>query len=206
MTGNIDNLIGLYNETRPWERKEGYQYYDLQRGRLSKRAEANNLELERVIAAFAVLSPNNAESTNYRALDTCIEICKGRLPYDARVIAYPLNKVKALNILFGEPIMDNLKGQKVTSFYWNTLDPDNNEIVTVDGHMYGAWINRRLVLRREAEIKSKDYKLACRDFQEAAARFQISTPRFQATLWLAWKRKHKILYQPQLNLEFMNML
>ncbi len=171
-------------------------YYGKQREHLQRRADAARIDVAPVIAAFCALSPNNAESTNYRALDTCLEIVAGRLPEDAKVIAYPPNKVKALAMLRGAPIDDVLRGRKVYSFYRNTLDPSDNSYVTVDGHMLGAWAGKRFILRREAEIKASEYAIICDHFRSAAECFKLPAPMFQAILWLTWKRKQNILWTP----------
>lgn len=80
--GNEDNLRRIYDQSQPWERIEGSLYYNRQRKQLERRANGTHA-LNKVAAAFAALSPNNAESTNYRALDTCLEIVAGRLPEEA---------------------------------------------------------------------------------------------------------------------------
>jgi hypothetical protein len=196
MRGNPDNLQILYERSLEYERTDGSLYYDNQRNRLRARAEGSGLTLGPVIAAFAALSPNNAEATNYRALDTCLDIISGVLPEAAPVIAYPLNKVKALAILRGASIEDTLKGRKVYAFYRNTLDPEDEEFITIDGHMLGAWTGRRFTLRRDAEIKSSEYPVISNHFRSAASCYQLSAPKFQATLWLAWKRIHRILWTP----------
>lgn len=201
MRGNPDNLIQLYNLTRGWERAEGALYYGKQKHRLQQRADVSSLPLESVVAAFCALSPNNAEATNYRALDTCIGITTGKLSPDSRVIAYTPNKVKALTILRGAPVLDVLHGRKVTAFYHNTMNPDDSSHITVDGHMLGAWCGKRFALRREACIRGdKEYDQISKDFKEGAECFRVAAPKFQATLWLAWKRIHRILYSPQLKL------
>lgn len=78
--GSQDNLIQLWHQTKDWERKEGFLYYDRQRERLTLLAKEYKIQTAAVIAAFCALSPNNAESTNYTALRTCLDILAGRIP------------------------------------------------------------------------------------------------------------------------------
>jgi hypothetical protein len=196
MRGNSNNLMKVYAQSLDYERADGAVYYDRQRERLQRRSDAAGLPLATVVAAFAALSPNNAESTNYRALDTCLGILSGSLPKDSPVIAYPPNRIKAMAILKGAPIDETLRGRKVYAFYRNTMNPEDGEWVTVDGHMLGAWTGVRLILRREAEIKSSEYPHIAEDFRSAASCHNLSAPRFQATVWLAWKRIHRILWTP----------
>lgn len=199
--GSQGNLIQLWHQTKDWERKDGFLYYDRQRERLTLLAKEYKRQTAAVIAAFCALSPNNAESTNYTALRTCLDILAGRLPGTARVIAYTANKTKALAILRGAKIEEVLRGRKVYSFFRNTIDPDDGRFITVDGHMLGAWCNRRFILRREAEISKGEYYLICEHFREAAQCLHIPAPRLQSTLWMAWKRINKILYNPQMSLQ-----
>lgn len=196
INGSIDNLLHVYSRSLPYERDDGYNYYELQRSRMQSRATTNHLSLETVTAAFCALSPNNNEATNYFALDTCLQIYHGKLPDSHPVVSYGSNKAKALAILRGADIDSTLRGQKVYSFYRNTLEPDNDQWVTIDGHMHGAWIGKRLILRRNAEIKRTNYPVIVDGFRQAARQVNLSAPRFQAILWLTWKRLHRILWAP----------
>ena len=205
MRGSQENLIALYSKTEQWEREAGRVYYDKQRARLASRADAAGLPLAQVIAAFCALSPNASELSNYIALDACISIVAGKLPEDAKVMAYPMNRAKALAILRGANIEEMLKGRKVYSFYRNTLDPNDSSYVTVDGHMLGAWCNQRFTLRRNAEIRASEYSVIVEHFRSAAECCCLPAPKFQATLWLAWKRVNRILWSPQLSFEWVHM-
>lgn len=202
--GNRENLEKVFNLSQPWEQEQGSQYYQRQRQRLAVCADAAALPVGAVIAAFAALSPNNAEKTNYMALETCIKIVSGELPETAKVISYGTNKDKALRMLRGADIDATLRGQKVYSFYRNTLDPNDDEFITVDGHMLGAWMGKRVLLRRFGEIGKGEYRIICEHFREAARNQGVLTTTFQATCWLTWKRVNRILYAayPQLTFEW----
>lgn len=197
--GRMTNIFKVWLESTPWEREDGYSYYDRQRCSLEHRVQSN-ITLNMVTAAFCALSPNNAESTTYTALDNCIGIVTGQLSSDTKVVAYPTNRIKALAILRGD--LSKLNGRKVTSFYHNTLNPDKDEYVTIDGHMLGAWVGARLLLKRDAHVKAFEYPIICEHFREVAQYAKISAPRLQSTIWLTWKRLHKIIYNPQLTLNW----
>lgn len=202
--GNPSNLLQVWSRADRWDVAEGCSYYTEQHGRMYDRylAYGGMYSLEQISAAFAALSPNNAESTNYRALDVCLGIVADELPPDTKVPAYGKNRAKALAILRGEPIDQHLRGQKVRSFHANTMDPANSSEVTVDGHMLGAWIGRRLILRREAEIPHAEYPLIREDFKQAASEVNMRVTAFQAVIWLTWKRLHGILRPPQITIPF----
>lgn len=201
MRGNAANLLNLYSQARPIDIQEGTTYYDRQSHRISTRAAAYDTSPDRAIAAFAVLSPNNAENQNYRALEVCLRIVTGDLPTDHPTPCYPINKFKALALLVGGEVSKYVVGQKVRSFYHNTLDPDDNHHVTIDGHMLGAWIGRRVKMKdREASIGRMEYEWARRDMVAVGEVVGLSGPRLQAVLWLVWKRVNGVLYDPQMRL------
>lgn len=199
---NLDNLLRLYDRADAEDRAEGRIYYPRQLERLERRAGPANLPLTAVAGAFAALSPNNAEKTNYIALDIAIRVVSGELPESAGIPAYPINRTKALRILRGEEPGIVLKGNKVRSFYYNTIDPNTSE-VTIDGHMFNAWRDRVTVLHsRELNFGDGQYARIASDFRAAAFWVGLRAPEFQATLWLTWKRVNRILWNPQQSFEF----
>jgi hypothetical protein len=202
MSIGVDNLLRLFDQADEHDYWDGFTYYDRQRSNLESFAEVSGIWAHQIIGAFAALSPNVDESGNYRALASCIAIFLGRLPQSAPVIGYGPNKAKALAILRGGNVLDILRGQKVTAFYHNTLNPDDPDApVTIDGHMYGAWLSRRVSLKRFADIKPATYLVIANDFRTASKRAQLPTARFQSILWLTWKRLNNILYNAQLKFE-----
>lgn len=199
--GSESNLRKLWAMSTDGERYDGATYYDNQRSRLLERAHHYRLPETAVIAAFAALSPNNSEKITYLALDICLGIHNGQYDPHYKVPAYGPNRIKALALLRGGPVLQILKGQKVTSFYFNTLDPNGNH-VTVDGHMLGAWMGRRVLLKRFSEIRKAEYSIISDHFRSAANWASLSVPKFQATLWLTWKRVNRILHSPQYQFEW----
>ncbi len=192
---SADNFLRVWEQALSWEKEEGAAYYDNQRERIALHAREviSALPLERCVGAFAVLSPNNDEASNYKALRRCCLITVGALPQNAKVNAYGRDRNKALGILAGEPLDQHLRGRKVSAFYHNTLHPDDSTVVTIDGHMFGAWKGKRYPLKKVPNIWQALYQEISSDMQEAAARCSLSAPRFQAVIWLAWKRLNRIL-------------
>jgi hypothetical protein len=99
-------------------------------------------------------------------------------------------------------VADVLCGQKVVSFFYNTLDPDDSTHVTIDGHMYNAYNGRRVRLVQTRKLSPKLYKAIAEDIRSVAATFGVPAPRFQSVLWLVWKRTHRILWTPQLSFDW----
>jgi hypothetical protein len=192
---HVSNLISVWDRALPWEREEGAAYYDSQRERILRtvRDVIPHVDASAAVAAFCVLSPNNDEASNYVALLTCSRIVIGELPEHTKVRAYGRNKTKAMALLRGASIQEQLRGRKVTSFYHNTMRPECSQLLTIDGHMYGAWIGKRISLKRIPNLTAPLYAEISEDVRMAAAQCSLSGPRFQSVTWLAWKRIHRIL-------------
>lgn len=200
--GSPANILHVWGQVEDWEKDEGQLYYPRQRDRLHSHAVKYGKGLSQVIAAFAVLSPNNDERSNYIALNTCLQIDAGIVGSAVKVRAYGRNTTKALAILKGEPIDQHLKGLKVRAFWANTLNPATSEEVTIDGHMLGVWVGQRLRLKREAEVPKWEYPLITADFKQAASRAGWPVVPFQASIWLAWKRINRIVWSPQMKFDW----
>lgn len=209
LTPNQRNLINIYSSLYSWEQKCGLEYYHIQRDRIRQtlRASGCRTTLEAAVAAFAVLSPNNHEITNHIALDKCLRISSGELHKSTRVPAYGKNKTKALTILerdylhLGELDPSQfVLGQKVFAFYHNTLHPNDDTYLTVDGHMHSVWIGRRLMLKREAEVSKEKYKTISNDIRLCAQILGVLATGFQAGLWIGWRRMIAAPNQPWLEL------
>ena len=80
----VSNFLKLYDMAREWEIETGTHYYDEQRARIGsfcmprmkKQFYPKGWE-NHMVGAFAVLSPNNSEAMNYRALKTCLANAAG---------------------------------------------------------------------------------------------------------------------------------
>jgi len=198
---SIDNLMMVYQKATVWERSFGLKYYDTQRQRLSVRALQRGMHPSAVVAAFAVLSPNNSEKHTYRDLDVCIGILSGELSPMTKTSAYPLNKLKALSCLQGRHPLTILKGNKVVAFYRNTMNPDDSRFVTVDGHMAGAWVGQRFLMR-EARITDRLYREIAEGVRTVSREVGCAAPRLQSILWLAWKRIQNAAHNPQMEFDW----
>lgn len=199
---NRANINAVYLSSTLAEKRLGFSYYEQQYSNLESFAICGNYPVDRIIAAFAALSPNNQESTNYKALASCIAIARGIIPSDAPVIAFNSAKHKALTLLMDPrmPIEEILQGPKTYAFYRNTLDPDNDKYMTIDGHMYNIWANQVINLQ-DVDFPPNMYAKVSRDFKFEAVLHTISPARFQSILWLTWKRIHNIVSSDQLSFE-----
>ena len=196
------NLCFLWDMRQPYDldHLDAYQGYNHTIGILAKHY---NFPKTRCIAAFAALSPSISESQNYRALEAICLHLNGDAPAKLRLSGYGKNKAKAIAILSGKPIKDHLRGRKVIAFYNNILRPNDSEFVTVDGHLYNAWMGKRLNLTDpKLRVTDKIYDDIAADIRVLASRVSHPAPAVQAVLWFIWKRLNNILYDPQRVLPF----
>ncbi len=192
-----EGLLNVYQQATDWEKRQGNSYYDRQRGRIL--TTTRNYPLDHSVGAFCALSPNNSEKITYRDLIVCSKIADGLIPEGTKTGAYPVNKAKALRILRGEHPLEVLGGRKVLAFYHNTLNPLNSEHVTIDGHIFSVWKGTRYRVLQVPHIGIRLYAEIAADIRVAADQSGVSAPQFQATIWLTWKRLHRVLYNPQLD-------
>jgi len=190
------------------ERRLGREYYYTQRFKINTIYDkyyaylyARNLDIsiKHAVGIFAALSPNNDEDSNYADLETVLR------DTNPTTSAYPSNLSKALRILHGENPLSVITGQKTRAFYLNTVNPYHTDLpVTIDGHMIGAFLGRRIKMRsREASLSKSGYSYIRQAVIEAAAIPSISIYPpcdFQAIIWLTWKRMNNVRYTPQLRL------
>ena len=206
MTGSIDNLCLVWDKSTAWERSDGMTYYRQCRQQILTVGDCFGfVGIAELAGMFAALSPNNDEAGNFRDL-TKVLAAFGKQSTPPTVSSYPVNAVKAWKIVHGIPVDEVLRGKKVIAFWHNLLDPSDRFHVTVDGHMVSCWHGSRLMLRRRVDnresavITSREYDVIADDVRALAKRVHVIPSQLQSTLWLTWKRIHKIRYSPQLRL------
>jgi hypothetical protein len=190
----VRNLYRVYLVCRPWEVELGTGYFMWQRERLAAIGRREGFGLEAVVGIFAAISPNNTEDGTYRGTVAIL-----RHGMEARVSTYTRNREKAVRIRNGEHPLDVLRGRKVTSFYHNTVYPENRAVVTVDGHMYNAWRGKRWALTDAAhKMDNKAYDRVERDVKVLAGMLGLAPCQLQSVVWAKWRRVHGILTSDQL--------
>jgi hypothetical protein len=175
----------VFGQATRAELDQGLLYYTVQRQEVEQLRNEFGFTVE-----VAVLSPNKRESDTYADLATCMRHVRDRLLGIPRVCAYPKNRDKALRILRGTNPEHVLRGSKVLSFYFNTIEPKNPLWVTVDGHLVSAWMGRVLRMR-QARISRQEYDLIRKDVMHAAKSVDILPCQFHSTIWVGQRRLSK---------------
>ncbi len=192
-----ENVLRVWHESRTWEKEAASAYWH-NYYRLFRAAHPN----PRIAAGvFCALSPNNGEKSNWRDMIDLLASHKEGRADTCTVHTYGSNKRKAIRILGGEPIDSVITAPKTNSMFHNMTDPNNPNYVTIDGHMVSVWQGKRITMDN-AGISKKEYRFLADCFIGIADGLGILPNVLQAAVWMAWKRQHRILYNPQLSLDF----
>ena len=182
--------MGVFAQGTKAERQKGLLYYATQRDRVQKLGIKHGFTLEASAGAFAALSPNKRENDTYSDLAICMAHVRSELMGKPRVCAYPRNREKALLILKGTDPQKVLKGSKVLSFYFNTVDPSDPSWVTVDGHLVSAWVGIPLRMKN-ARISRREYARIREDVIAAARSVDVVPCQFHSVIWVVRRRLNK---------------
>lgn len=201
MKQGIGNILKCWELTDDTDRREGLVAYQRYHDLLRKISLHYKVGFCQTVASFVALSPNNDYIGNLRSLVSLIEgVSNGCSADQITVSTYKACKDRAYLYFTGESdFLLSTKGPKTIAFYHNIINPNCSKHVTIDGHMYGVWIGKRLRMVEVAHTKIP-YSLIEQGFKQVAKKLDIIPNQLQATLWFTWKRHHKVLYNPQLNL------
>lgn len=192
----IENIYHVYCRSTLSEQKDGMAYYERQRSRLEQLARRTGTTTEQAVGVYCALSPNNDEVGNYR--DALTILASRGQDLDVKVSTYGANKRKAMRIALGEPPLHVLRGNKVRSFYINTINPSDPYHVTVDGHIANIWHGRPRNLVTSARLMTNRHYCEVSDgIRKAAGEIGILPRQLQSTIWITWKRIHGIRYTAQ---------
>lgn len=200
MTGR--NIRRIYAQADEDDIREGKLAYWRYHGVIKAFADEYDAPVDRALAAFCALSPNNDYFGNLRSLASVLQGVRDGIPCDrVTVSTYKHCRDRAYSYVTGETsFLGKSKGLKIRSFYHNILDPDDRRHVTIDGHMKAAYEGRNMTMK-EAIIRTKGEYFRIADATKRLARNEGLIPnQLQAIVWFARKRTQRVKYNPQLNL------
>jgi len=196
----LKNLEILFSQADEMDISDGKQAYKRYHRVLLGIAVYYGQPMSRVVAAFAALSPNNDYVGNLRSLVSMLDAKRRGYEYkDAIVSTYKAARARANLYLTGTPFLDHAKGLKTRAFYQNLLHPEMDGPVTVDGHMYHAWMGTTGGMK-DANVTAKLYAEISDATRRLAAEHGYLAHEAQAILWYTRKRLLGIVYDPQLAL------
>jgi len=197
---SANNINAVLDDADQIDWQEGLLAYDRYNEMMHRLAVHHDFSLDRVTAAFVSLSPNNDYKGNLRSLVSVLTGIKEGLPARLiRVSTYNQCRDRAYAYASGDrQFLDWTKGPKVRAFYQNILEPQSWGPVTVDGHMFSVYLGKRLRMKEAVRYKL-DYDVVAHAVREVAFMRCLLPHQVQAILWFAWKRKHKVLMDDQLD-------
>lgn len=96
--------------------------------------------------------------------------------------------------------LEQAKGPKIRSFYFNIMEPSNPEFVTVDGHISALWQGKALTMKRAIIRSRRQYDEIATALKTLAQSLGMIPNQLQATLWFTRKRVLGIKYDAQFDL------
>lgn len=209
---SAENLMRVFSQSIPSERSiamDSYFHYH----RLTRSiALETGFTVEQACGVFSALSPNNDYIGN---LKDCRRLLKmkaaGAALDDFKVTTYGNNKRKAWSIAGGTSVSEAIKAPKTWNFFNNLATPESDKFVTIDGHMYWAWVGRagnvtgdrktgigaKVKPGAGAKVTSRTYKEIASDCRALAKALGILPNQFQAVCWVTWKRMHNKKHSAQ---------
>ena len=182
------NIMKTLLRATPEDYVQGMSAYQDYHNILKAVAETEGLPLNRVVAAFAALSPNTRIESNFKALFSLVKGYKqGLFPEDINTFGYHHAKRRAYSYLCGGKEFTALKtAPKTRAFYHNLLNPESALYVTVDGHAYNIWKGKRQPLK-DVRMKKGVYVQISQDYKEVAQKTGLLPHQVQAITWYAWR-------------------
>lgn len=205
MTGP-DRLLRFYRDCPADAREAAKQSYRRYHALTSAVADQLGLPRKTAAAVFSALSPNNNYIGNLRDMRRLLEAhVAGQDIGSFRVCTYHHNKRKAWSIARGEiQPEDALVAPKTRNFYLNIAFPDLCGPVTVDGHMYWAWMGGKGPVK--SRVHTEAANVTPRLYHEIADAVRSISERrclpheMQAIVWQQFRRHHNVLGARQLEL------
>ena len=173
---DIANLVAQYETAAEEVQEAGALWYFQARREAQRIGRETGIPWHRVAAAIAVLSPLQPWEKNLEMAETLATAISrdDRIPEPQ---TFGLNWSKAIEVLHGEPILEHVKGPKVTAFYFAICGDDSRAVVD-------SWMCKLLGWEKGAPKPGKVYDHLAAFIHAAAREVNVSVTEFQATLWV----------------------
>ncbi len=196
----VANIISIWKLSTPQEKRDGVVWYVDAHKECQQMSEDFGVSDYLAAGVVSALSPNNKWAINVRnARDLIYNFIQGEDINAFKVSTYPMNKVKAWEIMQEnhdyESMKGKLNGQKTTCFYENIMGEDT---CTVDGHARNiAYMERVTLTSDKSAVGKVEYREIQQAYMTAAKKLRYQNKRvksyeLQAVTWVAWRRMHGI--------------
>ena len=204
---SLANFSSLWDRASAHDLREGMLAYFRYRETLQTFADFYGFGLVPTVEVFAATSPNNDYHGNLRSTASVLHAVKHGIPPALVVVScYQSCANRAYGYASGRvSFQDTVGGLKIRAFRHNLLYPDTSREVTVDGHMFAAWVGDDSMTMKQAALlvgRSKDtYAEVAEDIRKLARKHGLIPHQVQSTLWIARKRLLGIKYNTQMHFD-----
>lgn len=198
----ISNLEKWLDRADAIDMEEGLLAYQRYHMVMAQMSIAFSISLEKVIAVFVSLSPNNDYVGNLRSTVSVLAgINHGVDEERITISTYKHCRKRAFQYGTGErDFLKETKGPKITNFYHNLLDPLDSRYVTIDGHMNAIWQDKNLTMKEAIVRNNREYNEIAYAVKKLAFREMMLPNQLQAVLWFTRKRVRNIKSENQFDL------
>jgi len=188
------NIMRVLLQASPEQYEQGLTAYQGYHDTLKVTAAKNDLDFEKVVAAFSALSPGNKLELNFKDLDTLIVAVKTfKEASSIRLHCYSSCTQRAYEYLTGWETFKPTRGNSKTwNFYNNILNPKSPDYVTIDRHAIEVWHGKEISeeARKKYFYKTK-YNQIVDDFKKVVKQTGLLPQQIQAITWYTWKERSK---------------
>ena len=174
------------------ERHEALTWYQEASDYAKDCARLTGHSYETVCAVIAVLSPAVSWPINKR---DALDMLSASDPASVTVSTYGANKAKAIRLMNGGTIAANVRGRKARSFFFNILDPDCCDNVTIDRHAIRAAYGLKGLTIKPDDIpviaSDKRYNHFKTLYKRLAAEKGLTPNQLQAIIWIEFKQRQE---------------
>jgi hypothetical protein len=204
-----NNILEIYKQASNEEITSGKLWYkqanDISR-LMAVKYQLTEIQTAGIIAA---LSPGTNWNQNIiDANNLCSLLNVGKDIHAIVCTTYNANKLKASYLYQNKEITKiecfkvllgcSVKVNKTSSFFLNILNPDSDDICTIDRHAYR--INLGITESIDVSLTEKRYLCMNKAYKQAGNYLNISAIELQAIVWLTFRRINNIIRDKQFDI------
>lgn len=168
-------INSVIKQASPQEIQEGFVWYSEARQWCEQVSKETGIELKKVIAVLAALSPRKRWDLNKKITKEYLE--------GKRDVHTKTQVTKCDLIMQGKDIPLVLGGLKTINFFSNILEPTNPDYCTID-----VWMLR--IFNERPKLTPKQYNSLKQVCIEYSKEIGWITPNTQAVAWISKRNKH----------------
>jgi hypothetical protein len=198
----VFNILEIYKQASNEDISLGKLWYYQANDIARLMAVKYNLKIEQTAGIIAALSPGTNWNQNIiDANNLCSLLGTGKDIHSITCTTYGQNKLKASYLYQNSQLTKNeifqvllgcsRKVNKTSSFFLNILQPDCDDLCTIDRHAYR--INLGITESIDVPLTEKRYLCMNKAYKQASSQLNISAIELQAITWLTFRRLNNII-------------